>query len=100
MEHIELPVNGFTFDALAAGPPDGEMVLLLHGFPESSHSFRMQVEALGGAGYRAVAPDQRGYSPRARPADVSDYAISNLVADAIGIIDLLGAERAHVVGHD
>ena len=72
-EHLELSVGQLTFDALAVGPADGELVLLLHGFPQSSHEWRAQLGALGAAGYRAVAPDQRGYSPRARPAGVEHY---------------------------
>ena len=62
-----LAVGPLTFDALAAGPDGGEPVLLLHGFPQTSRAWVAQLEALGGAGYRAVAFDQRGYSPRARP---------------------------------
>jgi len=69
-ERLELAVGRLTFDALAVGPPDGELVLLLHGFPQSSHEWRAQLGPLGAAGYRAVAPDQRGYSPRARPVGV------------------------------
>ena len=58
---------GLTFDALTAGPPNGRLVLFLHGFAESFHTWRSQVRALAAAGYRAVAPHQRGYSPGARP---------------------------------
>jgi pimeloyl-ACP methyl ester carboxylesterase len=75
-------------------------VLLLHGFPQTSASWRDQVTALASAGYRAVAPDQRGYSPRARPTEVAAYAIPELVGDVIGFADALGAERFHLVGHD
>ena len=96
----EIAAGDFVFDAREAGPADGELVLLLHGFPETSFEWRHQLEALGKAGYRAVAPDQRGYSPRARPSDVDDYAIPLLVQDVLTIADALGAERFHVVGHD
>jgi pimeloyl-ACP methyl ester carboxylesterase len=79
-------------------------VLLLHGFPESRHSWRAALPALAGAGYRAVAPDQRGYSPGARPdpADLSNYAFDGLVNDAIEIVAAAGHEgrRFHLVGHD
>lgn len=100
IERIELPVNDFVFDARAAGPETGELVLLLHGFPETSLEWKEQLVALGKAGYRAVAPDQRGYSPRARPKDVESYGIVALIGDALGFADVLGHERFHLVGHD
>ncbi len=92
--------EGLVFDALAAGPPDGELVLLLHGFPQSSATWTAQLEALGQAGYRAVAPDQRGYSPGARPEGHENYRIGHLVDDVLAMADRLGSERFHVVGHD
>ncbi|CAN5516283.1 alpha/beta hydrolase [soil metagenome] len=100
MERIEIPVGPFTFDALAEGPDDGELVVLLHGFPQTSSSWRSQLAALAEAGYRAVAPDQRGYSPRARPRDVADYGLDHLVADVEAMVDWLGGHRFHLVGHD
>lgn len=100
MEHLELTVGPLRFDARATGPDDGEVVLLLHGFPETSASWRHQLEALGAAGYRAVAPDQRGYSPGARPATVEAYDPERLVEDTIGFADALGTPRVHLVGHD
>ncbi len=100
MERIQIEVDGLLFDALAAGPEGGELVLLLHGFPQTSYSYRRQVPALAGAGFRVVAPDQRGYSPGARPAAVEAYAIPQLVADVVGMADALGRESFHLVGHD
>jgi pimeloyl-ACP methyl ester carboxylesterase len=97
---IDVAVGSFAFDGRAAGPAGGELVLLLHGFPETSYEWRAQLRVLGEAGYRAVAPDQRGYSPRARPTAVEDYAVPLLVSDVLGMADALGAERFHVVGHD
>ena len=88
---------GLTFDAFVAGPDDGEVVLLLHGFPQHSTMWLPQLEALAGAGFRAVAFDQRGYSPRARPAEVQDYRIGHLVEDALAVA---GPRPFHVVGHD
>ena len=89
--------EGLVFDALVAGPEDGEVVLLLHGFPQSSAIWRPQLEALAAAGYRAIAFDQRGYSPGARPDDVKQYRIAHLVTDALAV----GGDRPfHVVGHD
>jgi pimeloyl-ACP methyl ester carboxylesterase len=100
VERLELPLGRLIFDAQADGPPAGELVLLLHGFPQTSYSWRHQLPALAGAGYRAVAPDQRGYSPRARPADVEEYRAERLVGDVLGFADALGAGRFHLVGHD
>jgi pimeloyl-ACP methyl ester carboxylesterase len=100
MDMTEIVVGRYTFDAHVDGPDDGELVLLLHGFPQTSASWRDQITALAAAGYRAVAPDQRGYSPRARPAELAAYAMPELVGDVIGLADALGAERFHLVGHD
>jgi len=97
---VAIAVGDFIFDGLAAGPAGGDPVILLHGFPQTSYAFRHQIEALAAAGYRAVAPDQRGYSPDARPAAVTDYALPELVGDVIGIADALGFETFHLVGHD
>jgi pimeloyl-ACP methyl ester carboxylesterase len=85
------------FGAVVKGPEDGAVVLLLHGFPQSKEMWRPQIEALADAGYRAVAFDQRGYSPGARPDEVSQYRIGHLVEDALA---LAGPEPFHVVGHD
>src|SRR5436305_4800888 len=96
--------SGLTFTADVAGPTNGPLVLLLHGFPESRHSWRAALPELARAGYRAVAPDQRGYSPGARPdpADLSNYAFDRLVNDALEIAAAAGHEgkRFHLVGHD
>jgi len=100
MDRTEIVVGPFTFDTWADGPADGELVLLLHGFPQTSWCWRNQLPALAAAGYRAVAPDQRGYSPGARPADVESYRNAALVADVVGLADALGADRFHLVGHD
>ncbi len=78
----------------------GPLVLLLHGFPESWYSWRHQIPALAGAGYRVVAPDQRGYGASDAPEAIEAYAIRNLVGDAVGVLDALGESTAVVVGHD
>ena len=93
-------VGGLTFDVVDAGPPDGEAVLLLHGFPQTSWSWRAVWPALVEGGYRVLAPDQRGYSPGARPEETAAYAMPHLVGDALGVLDAAGVGRAHVVGHD
>jgi pimeloyl-ACP methyl ester carboxylesterase len=97
---LQIPVGEEVFEARAAGPEDGELVLLLHGFPQSSWSWRHQLEALGDAGFRAVAFDQRGYSPGARPPAAERYRIPHLVADVLAVADELGGFTFHVVGHD
>jgi pimeloyl-ACP methyl ester carboxylesterase len=100
VESLRIPVGDEAFLARAAGPEDGELVLLLHGFPQTSWSWRAQLAALGEAGYRAVAFDQRGYSPEARPADVERYRIPHLVADVLAVADEIGGFTFHLVGHD
>jgi pimeloyl-ACP methyl ester carboxylesterase len=97
---IEIRVGDLVFDARSAGPESGEAVFLLHGFPQTSYEWRAQLPALARAGYHAIAPDQRGYSPRARPAEVGEYSVVKLAADVTGMADALGIERFHVVGHD
>jgi len=95
---------GLTFDALVAGASGAPLVLLLHGFAESMHTWRAQVSALANAGYRAVAPSQRGYSPGARPdtGDTANYHIERLMDDAMAIAAAsgYGDRRFHLVGHD
>jgi pimeloyl-ACP methyl ester carboxylesterase len=83
-----------------AGDPAGEPVILLHGFPEGSHSWRHQLPVLAEAGFHAVAPDLRGYGGSDRPSAVDDYSARKLVGDVAGLIRALGHESAHVVGHD
>jgi pimeloyl-ACP methyl ester carboxylesterase len=101
-----IPIGGDRFTAEVAGPPAGEapLVLLLHGFPQTRHTWRHQVPALAAAGYRAVAPDQRGYSPGARPepADLGHYSIDRLVGDVLALGDANGGRGRpfHLVGHD
>src|SRR3954465_10850826 len=97
---IEIPVGDMTFRARVAGPEDGRLVMLLHGFPETSASWVSQLDALAAAGYRAVAPDQRGYSPGARPEGVENYAAPHLMADVLAMADWFGAHKVDVVGHD
>lgn len=88
------------FDVLDIGPADAPTVLLLHGFPQTSWSWRKIIPGLTGAGLRVLAPDLRGYSPGARPDDVSDFDMAHLLGDALGILHGCGVRSAHVVGHD
>ena len=100
MESLTITLGEHVFDALAAGPADGEFVLLLHGYPAFAECWTEELVALGEAGYRAVAVDQRGYSPGARPTEISDYTVDKLVSAALGFADSQGAGRFHLVAHD
>ncbi len=85
------------FETMIAGPDDGPVVILLHGFPELNLSWRHQVPALADAGYRVVAPNQRGYAGSVRDGS---FSTADLAADVVSMLDAVGAERAVVVGHD
>jgi pimeloyl-ACP methyl ester carboxylesterase len=95
-----LTVNGLTFNTLAFGPEDGELVLFLHGFPQFADAWLPILQPIAAAGYRAVAFDQRGYSPAARPTQTSAYTLAHLTSDALAIATALGHPRFHLVGHD
>lgn len=99
-EQFTLRVNGLGFEALAAGPTNGELVLLLHGFPQFADAWTGLMKHLAESGFRAVAVSQRGYSAGARPAEAEAYALDRLVADVLGFADALGKKRFHLVGHD
>ncbi len=92
--------GSLTFDVSDAGPADGEVVVLLHGFPQNRHVWDQITPQLNEAGYRTLAPDQRGYSPRARPRGRRAYAQSELVDDVLALIEASGREKVHLVGHD
>ena len=97
MEKLTVQANGVRMRALAAGPESGPLVVLLHGFPELGRSWRNQLPALGAAGYRAVAPDQRGYGD----TDLhGPYDVGTLARDVVELVRALGRERATLVGHD
>lgn len=100
VETVEVEAGGLRFTALAAGPPDGRPVLLLHGFPQTSRCFAAEVAALAALGYRAVAPDQRGYSDGARPAATESYRVEYLVEDVAAIATALDMPAFDLVGHD
>lgn len=97
LARIELANGALRFSALEAG--SGPLVLCLHGFPDVPETFTAQMTALAGAGYRAVAPAMRGYEPGSQPAD-GDYHAVRMAEDVVAWLDQLGAERAHLVGHD
>jgi pimeloyl-ACP methyl ester carboxylesterase len=92
--------DGLTFDVRDAGPPDGEPVVLLHGFPQDSTAWDAVTPSLHQHGLRTLAPDQRGYSPMARPRGRTHYTLRETVGDVLALLDAAGLDRAHVVGHD
>lgn len=96
----EVRCGSLLFPVRTSGPGDGEPVVLLHGFPQTSAMWVPYLRRLSAAGFRAIAPDLRGYAPSARPTGAQHYAIDLLVADVLDIGDGLGAGRFHVVGHD
>lgn len=89
-----------VFDVIDEGPTDGVPVVLLHGFPQSNTSWDAVIDRLVQQGYRCIAPNQRGYSPGARPPGRRDYRSDELVADILALIDAVDAEKVHLVGHD
>jgi len=97
IQSISIQANELTFHALAAGPDGGPLVVLLHGFPELALSWRHQLRALGNAGYRAVAPDQRGYGRTTRRGPYDTFTLSD---DIAALIAALGRQTAIIVGHD
>jgi pimeloyl-ACP methyl ester carboxylesterase len=100
MTERTVTAGGWKFRVLDEGSPSDRAVLLLHGFPESAEEWRAQLGFLARAGFRAIAPDQRGYSAGARPEGVAAYGIDLLVGDALAICDSLDIKRFDLVGHD
>jgi pimeloyl-ACP methyl ester carboxylesterase len=98
LRHDVVQVGGLRLHVAEQG--DGPLVLLLHGFPECWYSWRHQFAPLASAGYRVVAPDQRGYARSDRPEAVGDYSIMHLAGDVIGLVHALGHDEAVLVGHD
>ncbi len=95
---MRVDVNGTGIEVAVHG--EGHPVVLIHGFPDTGRLWRNQVPALADAGFRVIVPDLRGYGGSDKPADVESYAIPFLAGDVLGVLDALGVERAHVVGHD
>jgi pimeloyl-ACP methyl ester carboxylesterase len=98
LTHRRIDTNGITLHVAEQG--EGPLVVLCHGFPELWYSWRHQLPALAAAGYRAVAPDLRGYGESDRPPEVEDYDILHLTADLTGLLDAYGEDEAVFVGHD
>ena len=89
-----------TLDVRVEGSPAEETVVLLHGFPQGAAAWDRVWPPLAEAGFRVVLPDQRGYSPAARPPARRAYRMAELVGDLVALLDELGVERVHLVGHD
>jgi len=104
---MPIPLEDVTFrngeielHAVAAGPPNGPVAILLHGFPEFWYSWHKQIEPLAAAGFRVIVPDQRGYNISSKPRGTFNYALSHLTPDVLAIADQLGQERIFLAGHD
>jgi pimeloyl-ACP methyl ester carboxylesterase len=95
---VDSDFGPLVFDVHESGDPQGQPVLLLHGFPQTSHCWRLIAPQL--QGFRVLQVDQRGYSPGARPEDPEAYRLPQMVGDALAVLDAVGVETAHVVGHD
>lgn len=98
--HRTIATNGLRLHAVEAGPESGPLLLLLHGFPEFWYGCRHQIESLAAAGFRVLAPDQRGYNLSDKPRGVSSYSLDLLARDIVGLIDDAGYDKAYVAGHD
>lgn len=100
MDSIYFENSSIRIHAAAAGPKEGPVVVLLHGFPEFWHGWRKQIEPLAAAGFRVIVPDQRGYNLSSKPRGVAAYALRELVSDVLAIADRLGQEKIFLAGHD
>lgn len=92
--------EGLVFNVIDDGPPEGPVIIALHGFPERAKCWQGVIPKLTKAGFRVLAPDQRGYSSGARPSGIRSYALDKLAADVLALADQAGAEKFHVLGHD
>jgi pimeloyl-ACP methyl ester carboxylesterase len=99
-EPTMVKTNGIEMAVYEQGPKTGIPVVFCHGFPELAYSWRHQLPALAATGYRAIAPDQRGYGRTSRPDAIEDYDMAHLTGDLAGMLDALGIDNAIFVGHD
>jgi pimeloyl-ACP methyl ester carboxylesterase len=100
LRHVMIPTNGVRLHVAETGPEDGPPIILLHGFPEPWFCWRRQLDPLVEAGYRVLAPDQRGYNTSDKPRSIAAYALDSLAADVLGLIESTGWSSAALVGHD
>jgi pimeloyl-ACP methyl ester carboxylesterase len=98
--HTTIKTNGINLHVVQAGPEDGPLVILLHGFPEFWYGWRKQISFLAEQGFRVWAPDQRGYNLSDKPKSIAAYNLDKLSADVLGLIDAAGRAKAFLVGHD
>jgi pimeloyl-ACP methyl ester carboxylesterase len=100
LETAYFRTNGIRIHAKVAGPEDGKCIILLHGFPEFWYGWDKYIRPLAEAGFRVLAPDQRGYNLSDKPQNLEAYRLDETTKDILGLIDALGREKASVVGHD
>lgn len=100
IEDAYLSTNGIRLHVVQAGPADGALVVLLHGFPEFWFGWRHQIQPLAEAGFRLLIPDQRGYNLSDKPKGVRAYRLEELTRDVIGLLDALGRQKCYLIGHD
>ena len=100
LAHEQTSLGPVDLHVVSAGPTDGQLVVLLHGFPETWYAWRDHIPRLAEAGYRVLAPDMRGYGRSAKPAGVESYGLSSLTADVAELVRSTGSDRASLVGHD
>lgn len=98
IEHSTVPTNGINMHIASIGT--GPTVLMIHGFPGLWYSWRHQLLFFGSRGYRAIAPDLRGYGDSDAPPSISSYTVLHIVGDLIGLLDHLGIDQVFLVGHD
>lgn len=99
-EESFIQTNGIRLHVVQAGPKDGPLVILLHGFPEFWYGWNKQIDFLAAQGYHVLAPDQRGYNTSDKPKGIAAYNLDLLSADVLGLIDAAGKEKTFLVGHD
>jgi pimeloyl-ACP methyl ester carboxylesterase len=100
IEHVTLPTNGIRLHVVQSGTRYGDLVILLHGFPELWYGWRHQIQPLAEAGLRVWVPDQRGYNLSDKPRGIAAYRLDELASDVLGLIDAAGVERCYLAGHD
>jgi pimeloyl-ACP methyl ester carboxylesterase len=100
LQHRTVETNGIHLHVVEAGPEGGDLIILLHGFPEFWYGWRWQIPLLAKAGYRVWAPDQRGYNLSDKPEGIAAYNLNEMAKDVIGLIDAAGRDKVFLVGHD
>jgi pimeloyl-ACP methyl ester carboxylesterase len=100
IDNQAIATNGIQLNVVQAGPDDGPLLILLHGFPEFSYGWRHQIPYFAESGYQVWAPDQRGYNLSDKPEGIAAYNLDQLAADVVGLIDAAGRKQAYLVGHD